>query len=331
MGYEGGLDWGAHMFVSTSPEVQMDLPAGAFDAADVLDAIGQAVIVTDLAGTVVRWNTAAEELYGWTAAEAVGNPISSLCVPEMARDVAEDILATVRGGSAWSGSFPVRRKDGTLFAALVTDSAIHHEGELVGIVGVTTNLGAALEPLLDRSTDAALVVRADATIVFASTAVEQLFGWHQESLIGNSIVPLLHPDDLASLAAVLDKVVANSGPHPPVELRVRCDDEWRWAEATLTNFFDDPSVRGLVCNLRLSPSRAALDAAEVRAQQLQTALESRVLIEQAKGFLAAREGIEPDVAFQRLRLTARSSHRSLHEVAREVLSGELPAVSGPAT
>jgi PAS domain S-box-containing protein len=318
------------MFVPSHPEVQMGLPDGAFAAADVLDAIGQAVIVTDLDGIVVRWNSAAEELYGWTAAEAVGSPISSLCVPDMAQEVAEDIMATLRAGSAWSGSFPVRRKDGTLFTALVTDSAIHHEGELVGIVGVTTNLGAALEPLLDRSTDAALVVRADATIVFASSAVEQLFGWNQKSLIGTSIVPLLHPDDLASLAAVLDKVVATSGPHPPVELRVRCDDEWRWAEATLTNFFDDPVVRGLVCNLRLSPSRDALEAAEVRAQQLQTALESRVLIEQAKGFLAAREGIEPDVAFQRLRVTARSSHRSLHEVAREVLSGDLQATSNPA-
>lgn len=303
----------------------MGLPDGAFDAVDVLDAIGQAVIVTDLHGIVVRWNSAAEDLYGWTSAEAVGNPISSLCVPDMAQEVAEDILATLRAGSAWSGSFPVRRKDGTLFAALVTDSAIHHEGELVGIVGITTNLGAALEPLLDRSTDAALVVRADATIVFASTAVEQLFGWNQKSLIGSSIVPLLHPDDLASLAGVLDRVVAKPGPHPPVELRVRSGDQWRWAEATLTNYFDDPVVRGLVCNLHLSSSRAALEAAEIRAQQLQTALESRVLIEQAKGFLAGREGIDPDVAFQRLRVAARSSHRSLHEVAREVLSGELPA------
>ena len=215
-----------------------------FDAADVLASLGQALIVTDLDGTVLLWNKEAEQLYGWSAVEAIGQPITSLSVPEMAQDVAEDIMTALRKGVPWSGGFPVRRKDGSLFTALVTDSGIYHEGSLVGIVGLSTNLGSALEPLLERATDAALVVRSDAIVVFASSAVEQLFGWQHEAIIGSSIVPLLHPDDLASLAEVLGRVASVPGAHPPVQLRVRCDGEWRWAEATLTNFLDDPVVRG---------------------------------------------------------------------------------------
>ena len=46
-----------------------------FTAADVLDALGQAVIATDTSGTVVYWNAAAEAIYGWTAREAIGQPI----------------------------------------------------------------------------------------------------------------------------------------------------------------------------------------------------------------------------------------------------------------
>jgi PAS domain S-box-containing protein len=294
----------------------------AFDASDVLASLGQALIVTDLQGTVVGWNKAAEELYGWTAEEAIGQPVSGLSVPDMAQDVADDIMEALRQGVPWSGGFPVRRKDGSLFTALVTDSGVYHEGELVGIVGLSTNLGSALEPLLERSTDAALVIRSDAVIVFASSAVEQLFGWQHEEIIGRSVVPLLHPDDLASLSEVLERVAATPGAHPPVELRVRCDGDWRWAEATLTNFLDDPVVRGMVCNLRLSPSREAREEAETRAAQLQTALDSRVLIEQAKGFLSASFGLDPDAAFQRLRSEARSSHRTIHDVAREVVAGK---------
>lgn len=294
--------------------------AVGFDAADVLASLGQALIVTDLDGTVLLWNKEAEQLYGWSAAEAIGQPITSLSVPEMAQDVAEDIMTALRQGIPWSGGFPVRRKDGSLFTALVTDSGIYHEGSLVGIVGLSTNLGSALEPLLERATDAALVVRSDATVVFASSAVEQLFGWQPEAIIGSSIVPLLHPDDLASLAEVLGRVASVAGAHPPVELRVHCDGAWRWAEATLTNFLDDPVVRAMVCNLRLSPAREAREEAETRAAQLQTALDSRVVIEQAKGFLAARDGLGLEAAFQRIRAAARSSHRSVQDVAREVVA-----------
>jgi GAF domain-containing protein len=53
--------------------------------------------------------------------------------------------------------------------------------------------------------------------------------------------------------------------------------------------------------------------------QLQHALASRIWVEQAKGVLVAREGLEPDVAFERLRGQARAESRRVAEVAREVV------------
>jgi PAS domain S-box-containing protein len=55
--------------------------------------------------------------------------------------------------------------------------------------------------------------------------------------------------------------------------------------------------------------------------QLQFALTSRVVIEQAKGVLMEREGIDAKRAFELLRRRARSSERKLAEVAREVIHG----------
>jgi hypothetical protein len=149
-----------------------------------------------------------------------------------------------------------------------------------------------------------------------------MFGWHEETLVGGSVIPLLHPDDRIALSDFLDTVVAQPGAHPPVEIRVRSGDHWVWAEAALTNLLDDPSVRGVVCNLRVSERRQALEDAETRAAQLQTALDSRVLVEQAKGYLKARHDVDPDQAFALLRRHARSNHLSLQEVARLVLAGE---------
>ena len=103
----------------------------------------------------------------------------------------------------------MRRKDGTRFPALVTDAGMYRDGELVGIIGVSTNLGAALRPLLERSTDAALVLRSDGVISYASPAVRQLFGWSDEELIGSPITALLHPEDRDALGRFLQRVLAD--------------------------------------------------------------------------------------------------------------------------
>ena len=313
-------------------DVQEDhqLWAGGVPAEDVLASLGQAVIATRLDGRIIYWNPAAEELYGWTAEEALGCDISELTATEMARDLGDDIMDALRQGIPWSGGFPVRRKDGTVFTALVTDTGLYHDGELVGMVGVSTNLGSALRPLLERSTDAALVLRSDAVVTYASPAVEQLFGWDVDALLGDSIVPLLHPDDRVALADFLQAVVTAPGAHSPVEIRVRRGADWEWAEAALTNLLDDPGVRGVVCNLRRSPRRAAQEDAEKRARQLQTALDSRILIEQAKGFLAQRDDIDPEVAFELIRRYARSHNAPTHEVCRMVLTGQFPPRGEPA-
>ena len=49
----------------------------------VLGAIARSVIVTDHRGVVTRlWNRRAEDLYGWSATEAIGRPITALLMPE---------------------------------------------------------------------------------------------------------------------------------------------------------------------------------------------------------------------------------------------------------
>jgi PAS domain-containing protein len=54
---------------------------------------------------------------------------------------AEEIMSELRAGRSWSGEFVVRRKDGSTFPVMVTDTPVHDEqGTLVGIIGVSTDL-----------------------------------------------------------------------------------------------------------------------------------------------------------------------------------------------
>jgi AmiR/NasT family two-component response regulator len=63
-----------------------------------------------------------------------------------------------------------------------------------------------------------------------------------------------------------------------------------------------------------------------RTIQLQTALDSRIVIEQAKGILAERVSISPDEAFEKMRRQARSRRMKLHHLAAGIVS----TVSEPA-
>ena len=66
--------------------------------------------------------------------------------------------------------------------------------------------------------------------------------------------------------------------------------------------------------------------AHERQAQLQQALESRVVIEQAKGMLAERHKITLEEAFDALRQAARSTQAKLHDLAGEVTaSRQTPA------
>lgn len=102
---------------------------------------------------------------------------------------------------------------------------------------------------------------------------------------------------------------AESGPFPPAVVD---------AAATLA-----ASSTAYVLNAR------ALDGATRLADQLQAALQSRVVIEQAKGKLAEQLQMDVGVAFELMRSHARSHRMKLQEVARLVMADELALTLAP--
>lgn len=111
--------------------------------AHLLDTVEQAVVVTDLAGTITYWNGFAERLYGWSVPEVLGRSILDVTPAAASREQAAAILEQLRAGKSWAGEFTVQRRDGTSFPAWVTDTPIRDErGELAGMIGVSTDLTA---------------------------------------------------------------------------------------------------------------------------------------------------------------------------------------------
>ena len=225
----------------------------------LLDAFGQAVIITSPDGVVVTWDANAEMLYGWTAAEAVGRSILELTPSLDSADQAAEVIERLRAGESWSGEFPVRRKDGTSFVAFVTDTAVRdHNGEILAIVGVShdvTERRVREEEL--RHNDELLRLTLEVTSVGTFTwdftvgifswdrATEELFGFAPDTFDGTyaTVMTAVHPDDRAQVARqITDARDARRG--VTLEFRViRPDGSVRWLQARGHFLYDDAGNR----------------------------------------------------------------------------------------
>ena len=230
----------------------------------LLDAIGQAVIATDTQGKIIYWNRAAENLYGWSAREVMGRTILEVTLAEEMAERGQEIMSELSAGRSWSGEFTVRRKDGTTFPAMVTDTPVHDEqGNLIAIIGVSTDITELKETeelrrsekrfrsLIQNSSDIITLLTAEGTVRYVSPAIEQVLGYRPEERVGNSTFELLHPDDVARARAFFAESLQSPGVPLSIEVRMRHRDwSWRCLEVTGMNLLDDPSVGGLVLNSR---------------------------------------------------------------------------------
>ncbi|HMN31366.1 MAG TPA: PAS domain S-box protein, partial [Caldilineaceae bacterium] len=109
--------------------------------ARLLDAVEQAVIAVNREFKITYWNRFAEHLYGWSAQEVLGRALADIIIPPDQRTLAGGIRQQLRAGESWAGEFMMRRRNGAIFPAYVTDSPIFNgTGELVGTVGVSFDI-----------------------------------------------------------------------------------------------------------------------------------------------------------------------------------------------
>jgi PAS domain S-box-containing protein len=109
--------------------------------ARLLNAVGQAIIGTDIDGNIIYWNHAAEQLYGWPEAEVLGRNIVDVTPAATSKEQATKIHNKLISGESWSGEFVAQRRDGAPFSAIVTDAPITNDkGEVIGIIGVSTDI-----------------------------------------------------------------------------------------------------------------------------------------------------------------------------------------------
>ena len=185
-----------------------------------------AIITMSLDGTITGWNSAAERLFGYSAAEAVGENVT-LLVPDDRRPEIQDALRRIGWGESIEHNETVRlRKGGSPMEVSLSISPIKSpSGATIGISKVVRDISDAnktrqvlrqqaeeLRRIFETSQDLIMVMDSPGTLVQVSPSCETVLGYRPEEMIGRSAVDFIHPDHLETSRQEMR--AARRGLHP---------------------------------------------------------------------------------------------------------------------
>ena len=176
----------------------------------VVESSNDAIITKLLDGTITGWNGAAERLFGFTAAETVGENIDIIVPPERRTEIS-NVVERIRRGEPIELYETVRmHKDGRSIDVSLSISPIRTAaGKIVGISMAARDITESKQTqkaltqemeerrrIFDTSKDLILVTDTSGNFIQVSPSVTAILGYQPSDMIGHSAVEFIHPDDL---------------------------------------------------------------------------------------------------------------------------------------
>jgi len=189
--------------------------------AAIVESSDDAIIGKTLDGVITSWNPAAERIYGYSAAEVIGQSVS-LLVPPDHPDELRHILEQIRRGERVDHVETIRmRKDGQPIHVSLTVSPIKDAtGQITGASTIARDITerkraeAALREsedryrdLVEHSEDLICTHDLEGRLLSVNPAMARLLGyWHQEDLVGRKLSDFLPSNVLSMFDTYLDTV-----------------------------------------------------------------------------------------------------------------------------
>ncbi len=171
----------------------------------IVDSTDDAIVGKNLDGVVISWNRAAEQMFGYPAAEIIGQSITRIIPPDRLAEEASILDRVLRGEKLVHFETTRRRKDDEIIPVSLTISPIRSaDGRIIGVSKIARDLSevervdhelrrreALLRSILDTVPDALVVIDGGGLIQSFSTAAQRLFGFRPEEAVGRNVSMLM--------------------------------------------------------------------------------------------------------------------------------------------
>lgn len=197
--------------------------SGVTPPSGLLDVLNVAAVVLDSEGRVALWSPQAEQLFGWTAAEALGQPAARLLAAKEHVGLVTELFARVMGGAGdWAGAFPVRRRDGTTRLVEFRNMRLLDEHGDMFALGIATDRTRLRQLERDLALSARLVAQSpiglavldtELRYVLVNPTLERINGLPAEQHIGRGVrEALAFLDDAEAAESAMRQVLATGTP-----------------------------------------------------------------------------------------------------------------------
>ncbi len=183
------------------PNSESPRPAPASDAflAAIVNSSSDAILSKDLNSIITSWNAGAQRIFGYTAEEAIGQPVTIL-FPAGRENEEPKILARIQAGEVIEHYETVRRrKDGTLLDISLTVSPIRDAaGRIIGASKIARDIS-ELKRVSERFRvtlasigDAVIATDEHGRVTFLNAVAAELTGWTEEAAAGRPLEEIFH-------------------------------------------------------------------------------------------------------------------------------------------
>jgi PAS domain S-box-containing protein len=175
-----------------------------------------AIISKDLNGIITSWNKGAERMYGYTAQEMIGKPMSILVPPAYHNDVLDILERIKRGERTDHYETKRKRKDGVILDVSLTVSPIYDdEARIVGVSKIARDITeqkryqmvqAHLAAIVENSEDAIISKDLNGIITSWNKGAEHMYGYTASEAIGQPISIIAPPEWPDDVFQILERI-----------------------------------------------------------------------------------------------------------------------------
>lgn len=188
-------------FAQGHPTTQADSTLVAQLFAGICDVVDEGIITTALDGTILTWNPGAERMYGYSAAETIGQHVRMLAPRDRTAEPSLALARIARGEPSVTGDTIRARKDGQQIECVTTVKPLRDAaGQVIGALAVVRDLTATrqvarrleerehqLNGMLDQIVSGVFIVTADGRVRDINAGFSRLFGYSTDDVIGRQV------------------------------------------------------------------------------------------------------------------------------------------------
>jgi PAS domain S-box-containing protein len=217
--------------------------------ASIVESSKDSIVTVDFESVITSWNKAAEHLYGYPAAEAIGKPLTMLTLPENLKQTLAN-TKKIQNGEAVELFETVRmNKDGReLHLEIVLSPVKDEAGQVIGVSTFARDMTARIltEQRLRKSEERFRAMFEQASVGIVMKTIEgqlmnpnpgfcQIIGYSREETVQLTLRDITHPEDYKNEVKLTRRLIKGEIPDFSMEKRyVRNDGSFIWANITAT-------------------------------------------------------------------------------------------------